>query len=180
MTDLIKGATPAQITDFLKSEFGEKRATRSEEKLIKYPAKGYFYKVGTTTAKIGGKEVTYPIVIIRDGTSAKAKEIGNISFSSIYRSISNGKVLQVTKKGSAYENFYMNGTMLMHDFSKNKSEAETIAYILGKEYTAEDSKQVLAVVDYDETTKVVKSICREEKDCAQYLITKDVCYITLK
>jgi len=177
--DLVKGASPEQISGFLKDKFGEKRQIRSEAKLVKYPPKGEFYKVDVKTAKIDGNDVTYPVVLIADGTGKNAKIIGDISFTSIHRSIFAGKTQKVAKKNSKYEGKYMNATKFLHQFSENKSEAETIAHVLGKAYTAEDKKVVLAVVDYDKATDTVLSIVDNEADCKNYLVEKDVCFITL-
>jgi len=180
MNDLVKGATPEQVAEFLKTTFSQKRADRSVAKLEKYPASGVFTRVGTHKTKIDGKEILYPVVFIHDGATKTSKEIGHISFSSIHRFIATGKTQQVQKVGSKYIGRYMNATEPMHPFSKNKSEAEVIASLLGKAYTAEDKKVKLAVVDYDEANDFVNSICLTEAECADYIAEKDVCFITVK
>ena len=174
--DKVKKLTAEEITNFLKEKFSDKRADRSTQKLMKYPAKGVFAYVGTTKAKIADKDVEYPCVFITD---ADGKDLGNISFASIYRYIATGKTMVVSKKDSAYVGKFMNSTTLLHDFCKNRSEAEAIEYVLGKNYTAKDKNVVLSVVDYDEPTKVVKSICSTEAECADYRVAKDVCFIAL-
>lgn len=166
---LVVGATATDVANWLTKNVSEKRGKRAIEKFVaeKVPLKGYFSHTGLKTSKIGEANVTYPVVVITVSESDKT-EIGQVSFSAIYRSIFADSIAQIRKEGK-YKDKWMNVSRLMHDWQKEMSESDAIAYCLGKTYVAEYAMRTIAEMNYVKETDTVTTIV----DASSKLLAED-------
>ena len=156
---------------FLGKEIGEIREKRANQKIgANFPLNGTFAKVELDIAEIGDVKHKYPVFVIIDESGAK---VGTIAVNSVLQNKSANSTFQVKRETSEYyEKYGVKGIRVNEKFISDKSEAEIVEFLLGKNYTAKKVAYTVPKLKFKEgkclhfestPEKALEWI--EEKDC---------------
>ena len=173
--DVITMSTEQVLDAMKKMNLGDKRIARAERSNNTIPTKGIFAQLDKEVAKMPKGDINYPVIRITD---AKGKNIGFISFATIFQQKSAGKARKVgaaNTNGYAGKYFHAGAPVSQLD---GTSEAEQIANLMGKKFTAKLlSDVVIPALNFTEDNKVIMYNTEEEallavstKDCYQFTV----------
>lgn len=146
--------TAAEVAEFYKENFPEKRAMRAQVSNTNIPLKGIFADVDAAVYNNGKEEIKYPVLIVVDKDGNK---IGTLAVSSVFQRKALPRVNRVGSTNSQYAGKYFVAGEFINPFCNGK-EVEVLADLFGKPYTAKMQEMLVPKVD------IVDGVCKHFKD----------------